>query len=176
MFKIGGNFLSLDSLTKLAGVKCVCVSDLLFADDAEIVASSAEDLQYMLDKFVEVTSAFGQEVSVKKTKVMVVHKRILRKEELVFDLPLDIKVNGQSLENVDVFTYVGGKENTHGNMDDEVKVRLSKMSAAFAALSERVFLNSNIHLVTKLRIFDTVVISNGLYGCATWNITDTQIR
>ena len=176
MFKIGGNFLSLDSLTKLAGVKCVCVSDLLFADDAEIVASSAEDLQYMLDKFVEVTSAFGQEVSVKKTKVMVVHKRLLRKEELVFDLPLDIKVNGQSLENVDVFTYVGGKENTHGNMDDEVKVRLSEMSAAFAALSERVFLNSNIHLVTKLRIFDTVVISNGLYGCATWNITDAQIR
>ena len=47
-------------------------------------------------------------------------------------------------ENVDVFTYAGGKENTHGNMDDEVKVRLSEMSAAFAALRERVFLNSNI--------------------------------
>jgi hypothetical protein len=43
-------------------------------------------------------------------------------------------------------------------------------------LSERVFLNPHIHLLTKLRIFDSVVISNGLYGCAIWNIKDKQIQ
>ena len=39
----------------------------------------------MLDFFVEVTEAFGQEVSVKKTKVMVIQKRVLNKEKLVLD-------------------------------------------------------------------------------------------
>ena len=80
------------------------------------------------------------------------------------------------LENVSVFTYVGGKENQYANMSDEVNTRLSRMSAAFALLSKRVFLNPNIHLVTKLKMFDAVVISNGLYGCATWNISNSQIE
>ncbi len=85
---------------------------------------------------------------------------------------MNITVQGQSLENVNVFTYVGGKENIKGDMDDEVTVRLSRMSAAFASLSDRVFLNPHIHLLTKIRIFDAVVISNGLYGCAIWNIKE----
>ena len=107
---------------------------------------------------------------------MVVHKRLRRGEQYVEDMPLNIIVQGQSLENVDDFTYVGGKENSRGNMDDEVKVRLSRMSAAFASLSDRVFMNSHLHLLTKLRMFDSVVISAGLYGCATWNIKDAQIQ
>ena len=55
-------------------------------------------------------------------------------------------------------------------------VRLSRMSAAFASLSDRFFLNPHIHLLTKIRIFDAVVISNGLYGCAIWNIKEKQMQ
>jgi len=50
------------------------------------------------------------------------------------------------------------------------------MSAAFASLSDKVFLNPNIHFLTELRIFDSVLISNGPCGCATWDIKDKQIQ
>jgi hypothetical protein len=109
-------------------------------------------------------------VFVKKTKVMTVHKRLLPGEQFIEDIPLSITSQGQVLENADVSTYVSVKENIRGDMTDEVTVRLSRMSAAFASLSDKVFLNPNIHLRTKLRNFDSVVISNGLYGSATWNI------
>jgi hypothetical protein len=82
----------------------VFITDLLFADDAEIVATSPEELQVMLDEFVNITKALGQEVSVKKTKVMVVQKRGEKKS----DWPVNhFFVDGMVLENVDVFTYVG---------------------------------------------------------------------
>lgn len=173
IFNLKGNFMSVDALRVAAGRQNKCISDLLFADDAEIVASSAEDLQFMLDVFVEVTAAFGQQVSVKKTKVMVVNKRVLSDEELALNAAMKFYVDNQELENVNVFTYVGGRENVFANIKDEVNIRLSRMSAAFALLNVRVFANSNIHLAVKLNIFDSVVIANGLYGCATWNIDKT---
>jgi hypothetical protein len=104
-------------LKRKTGIEHITISDLLFADDGKIVATSAEDLQEMLDIFVEITEAL-----------------------------------------------------------DMAKFRLSRMSFAFAKLRKRVFLNRNIHLVTKLRIFDTVVITNGLYGCAIWNINQKQLK
>jgi hypothetical protein len=176
MFNLKGDFMSLGSARELAGNSHMCITDLLFADDAEFVATSPEDLQFMMRAFDEITMAFGQQVSVKKTKVMIVHKRLLPGEQFIEDIPLSITSQGQVLENVDAFTYMGGKENISGDMADEVTVRLSRMSAAFASLSDRVFLNPNIHLFTKLRLFDSVVISNGLYACATWDIKDRQIQ
>ena len=176
MFNLNGDFLSLDALKRKTGIEHITISDLLFADDAKIVATSAEDLQEMLNIFVEVTEAFGQEVSIKKTKVMVQPKRVLVGEEVVVDIPINFIIKGQVLENVVVFTYVGGRENENGNMVDEVKWRMSRMSAAFAVLRKRVFSNKKIRLGTKLRIFDTVVITNGLYGCAIWNINQEQMQ
>jgi len=176
IFNLNGDFLSLDALKRKTGIEHITISDLLFADDAKIVSSSAEDLQVMLNIFVEVTEAFGQEVSIKKTKVMVQPKRVLAGEELLVDIPINFTIKGQVLENVVVFTYVGGRENENGNMVDEVKCRLSRMSAAFAVLRKRVFSNKNIRLVTKVRILDSVVITNGLYGCAIWNINQEQMQ
>ena len=130
----------------------------------------------MLDIFVEITEAFGQEVSIKKTKVMVQPKRVLAGEEVEVEIPITFTIRGEEVENVVVFTYVGGQENINGDLVDVMKIRLSRMSFAFAILRKRVFSNKNIRLVTKLRIFDTVVITNGLYGCAIWNINQKQLE
>jgi hypothetical protein len=42
--------------------------ELLFADDAVLMSDTVENLQSIVDAFVEVTEAFGQEVSIKKQK------------------------------------------------------------------------------------------------------------
>ena len=71
---------------------------------------------------------------------------MLSEEELASNASMKFYVDNQVLENVNVFTYVGGKENVFANIRDEVNIRLSRMSAAFALLNVRVFSNSNIHL------------------------------
>jgi hypothetical protein len=45
--------------------------------------------------------AFGQQISVKKTKVMTVHKRMLSGEQFIEDIPLNITSQGLVLENAD---------------------------------------------------------------------------
>jgi hypothetical protein len=105
----------------------------------------------MLDVFVEITEAFGQEVSIKKTKVMVHPKRALAGKEVDAEIQINFSIKGQVVENVVVFTYVRGQENVNGNLVDVVKCRLSKILFAFATLRK------NVRLVTNLRIFDTVV-------------------
>ena len=51
------------------------MSDIAFADDVELFARSVEELQAMLDIIEEVTSCFGQEVSISKSKVLCIDVR-----------------------------------------------------------------------------------------------------
>lgn len=103
-FRLDGSMFDVSRLKRLTKLKYVNIAELLFADDAELLAHSAEDLQRMIDVFVEVTDAFGQEVSIKKTEVMVVQG-----EPGVLAAP-DIKIKGVSLKVVETFKYVGGTE------------------------------------------------------------------
>ncbi len=41
------------------------IMELLFVDDAVLMSDTVENLQNIADAFVEVTEAFGQEVSIK---------------------------------------------------------------------------------------------------------------
>jgi hypothetical protein len=88
------------------------------------------------------------------------------------EIPINISVRGKLEENVvsisvrgklEENVVVGGKESVNGNLVDVVKCKLPGMSCAFAKSRKRVFSNDRIRLVTKLRIFDTVVITNRLY-------------
>jgi hypothetical protein len=60
-------------------------------------------------------------------------------------------------------------------MTTEVKIRRTKMVAAFSKLSVNLFANKKINLSTKLKGFVTFIINCGLYGCATWNIKQSEI-
>ena len=46
------------------------LTDIAFADDVEFFATSVEKMQTMLDIFGEVTSCFGQEISIDKSKIV----------------------------------------------------------------------------------------------------------
>ena len=48
------------------------ITDVEFADDCVLLAESEEDLQQMVNLFHIIATAFGQEISIKKTKIMVV--------------------------------------------------------------------------------------------------------
>ena len=49
--------------------------EILYADDCQIIGSTPEGLQRMLDLLVEALEAFGLEISIKKTKIMIVRRK-----------------------------------------------------------------------------------------------------
>jgi hypothetical protein len=146
--------------------------EILFADDCELFAESEEALQKMVDVFVKVSSAFAQEVSVKKTKVLVVQKCLQGSERIV---PA-ITINGALLENVEEFVYLGSKESNLGDMAAESAVREQRMRTAFSQWEGRVLMNPHLSRHLRLKFFNLIVVSNGIYGCATWNLTKKQIH
>ncbi|KAG7298484.1 hypothetical protein JYU34_018114 [Plutella xylostella] len=80
------------------------------------------------------------------------------------------KINGQSIEDVDTFTYLGSKITPNGGTDEDIGNRINKARGAFAMLSP-VWRSSAFRLQTKIRLFNACVKTVLLYGCETWKKT-----
>jgi hypothetical protein len=146
---------------------CIALMELLFADDAVLMADSLEELQQIVDAFVLVTDAYGQEVSIKKTEVMIVNGT---------SEGVEVCIKGKKLNVVNEFKYVGSTESSDATMDREIDIRIQRMAAAYRKLTKNIFASRYIKTRTKLQTYCTVVLANGLYGCATWNTTAEHMR
>jgi hypothetical protein len=85
--------------------------EILFADDCELFAESEEALNIMVNIFDKVARAFAQELSIPKTKVMVVERISGIQRDRTIPI---IQVRGEALEVVDQFTYLGSRESNEG--------------------------------------------------------------
>lgn len=181
--KESGTLFSTHDRNKHYRFDVISLCEILFADDAELVASSIESLQFMVSIFAGVAKAYGQQVSVSKTKVMVVYcKEYLESlddriglHNGAFLYP-NVYIDGHSLEVVQNFKYVGSTESDTANMDIEISIRKQRMSMAFSSLAGRVFENRSLALRTKLLLFNSIVVENGVYGCGAWNTTVSHIH
>ena len=84
------------------------VNAIRFADNQAMLASSAKGLQRIMDKLNSVADIYGMKINVKKTKSMRISK--------TGGKPFKITVNGQSLEQVRQFKYLGSMHNSGGCM------------------------------------------------------------
>nr|KAG5708729.1 hypothetical protein BaRGS_034946 [Batillaria attramentaria] len=102
----------------------------------------------------------GLKISSKKTK----HMRMNNRNNAA------ITVNGEALEEVEYFTYLGSKMTTDGDSEKEVRERILKASQAFASL-KTIWRTRKISTKTKLRLFKSNVLSTLLYGAESWKMT-----
>ncbi len=108
--KEGGNVFIVNELKRKKGVVEMSITELLFADDAVLMSDMVENLQKIVDAFVEVTEAFGQEVSIKKKEVMVINVQVHAN-------PFSIFIKGKKLNVVHEFKYVGSTETETAKLD-----------------------------------------------------------
>jgi hypothetical protein len=137
------------------------ICNLRFADDIDLMGGSNFELQELTDRLVESASAYGMEVSMEKSKVMVNSRN---------DIGTNITINGEVLEEVSAFKYLGATLSKGGTCTAEIRIRIATATSAMARLS-RVW-RSNISFPTKYRLFRSLVLSILLYGCETWTLTD----
>ena len=94
------------------------ISDLLYADDVVFVAESERELRELIDKFNRVCKRRGLKVNADKSKVMIMGG--------TEDDKCEIKLNGQVLEHVKEFCYLGSTVNDRGTDESDCNKRVMK--------------------------------------------------
>jgi len=112
-----------------AKTKRVLIPELLYADDAALVAHSEMHLRNLCERFAKACNDFSMTINLKKTVVM----------SLGTSIPPRILVNGSLLNVVDKFSYLESVVNSSNNLDDEINQRIGKASTNFGRLSCRVW-------------------------------------
>ena len=77
-------------------------------------------------------------------------------------------MEGGVIENVEEFPYLGFVIASSGTVDADVETRNTKASRAFGALRKSVFIDKNLRLETKHRVYDACVLAVLLYGSECW--------
>ena len=79
-----------------------------------------------------------------------------------------IALDGGSIEVVEEFPYLGSIIDSSGKMEVDVDRRIAQASKAFGALRKSVFLDKNLSLCTKRKVYNACVLSVSLYGADCW--------
>ena len=117
-----------------------------------------------MDSISDASARLGLMISRKKTKIMLSGDH---------QTTPDILVGQDKVDVVDDFTYLGSSINSQGSMDHEISCRMGKASAAFNQLN-KIWTSKKFSLQTKLRFYNSNVLSTLLYGCETWHLKSSQ--
>ena len=153
-----GGLFNLSRLRAKTKTKRVLIRELLYADDAALVAHSEVHLQNLCERFATACNDFSMTINLKKTVVM----------SLGTSSPPRILINGSPLNVADKFSYLGSVVNSSNNLDDEINQRIGKASTNFGRLSSRVWKNHHLAIKLKVKVYAACILSVLLYSNETW--------
>ncbi|KAK2140712.1 hypothetical protein NP493_5609g00000, partial [Ridgeia piscesae] len=108
------------------------VTNRVKQDDSALVDHSAEAMQKILNAFSDASKKFGLKTNIKNTEVLYQPNSTRTREE-------DIIVDGNKLNSVLKFTYLGSIISSNGCIDDEIQRRMASVSASFGRLRQRLW-------------------------------------
>ena len=103
-------------------------------------------------------------LNIKKTKIMDIDK--CKKEA-------KIAIDGEEIERVSNFEYLGARIEANGKSTPEIRRRLAM---ATTRLTKMISIWKGQCKKTKLRVLETVVFPTALYGCEAWTINNTDAK
>jgi exonuclease III len=159
-YRFDGGLFNLRRLKATTRTRTTTIYELQYADDAASTAHDPENLQHQTSSLQESYTRIGLRLNAKKT------------ETLQFDpdnaLPTQIQLGNDTIRNVSSFCHLGSILSDSCHLDEEIQHRISAASSAFGRLKQRVFLNRNLKIMTKISVYNAVCISTLLYGCEAW--------
>ena len=116
------------------------ITDLRFADEIDGLAEEGKELAKLVERLDKASTAYGMEISAKKTQLMTNNTSGINTE---------IKLNGQKLETVTNFKYLGSITTDEGSKP-EILSRIARTTAALTRLKP-VWNDRSISLSSKIR-------------------------
>ena len=136
------------------------ISDLDYADDIVVLGEDPSTLQPILDSVSQYASLLGLRINVRKTKFFTTAP----------GPHLPLMVDGESIESVNTFRYLGSVLLPTGQAKSEVPVRIQSARVAFSRLRSVLFCRREISLRTKMRVYKAAIRPVLTYGCETWPV------
>ena len=135
------------------------ITNLRFADNIDGLAGREEELADLVERLDKTSIAFGMQISAEKTKLMTNNTN---------GFSTDIRVNGEKLDCVNRFKYIGAIITYEGSKP-EIFARIAQATAALAKL-KTIWNDRNIALSSKMRLMRSLVMSIFLYACESWTL------
>ena len=133
--------------------------NLHFADEINGLAGEEEELAILVEHFNKASTAYNMDFSA-KTKLMTNNSSGINTE---------IKINGQKLETVTSFMYLGSVITDDGSKL-EILSRIVQTTAALTRL-KLVWNDRSISLSSKIQLVCSFVTAIFMYACESWSLT-----
>ena len=147
-----------------AGIKIAGrnINNLRYTDDTTLMAES-EELKCLLMKVKEESKKFGLKLNIQKTKIMA-------------SCPITSwQIDGETVEIVADFIFLGSKITADGDCSHEIKRRLLLRRKVMTNL-DSIWENGDITLSTKVHLVKVMVFPVVMYGCESWTVKKTECR
>ena len=133
-----------------------------YADDSTLMAESEEELKSLLMRVKEESEKVGLKLNIQKTKIMA-------------SSPITSwQTNGETMEIVTDFIFLGSKITADGDCSHEIKRCLFLGSKAMTNL-DSVLKSRDTNLLTKVcMVFKAMVFPVVMYGCESWTIKKAE--
>ena len=144
------------------------MNQLLFADDTVVVADSEKKLCQLVAEFGRVCKRRKLRVNVGKSKVM----RCTRNED---GARLNVSLDGEALEEVDNFKYLGSVIAANGGVEADVSHRVSEGCKMLGAVNG-VMKNRGLGMNVKRVLYERVIVPTVTYGSELWGMKERERR
>ena len=124
------------------------------------MAESEEELKNLLMRVKKESEKAGLKLNIKKTKIM------------AYGPITSWQIDGETIETVTDFIFLGSKITADGNCSSEIKRHLLLGRKAMTNL-ESVLKSRDIILLTKVSIVKAMVFPVVMYTCKSWTIKKT---
>ncbi|OMJ13681.1 RNA-directed DNA polymerase from mobile element jockey [Smittium culicis] len=141
------------------------IPELLFADDAVLLAESSADLQASLNTITEWSDTWEMAVNASKCGIMAISGK----------LNTNITLQGQKVNSTDHYTYLGYIMNSKWDVSGTINNNKNKVrKAVYAAYS---FLKqSDVLTALKIKLIDSAIMPIGFYGGETFGMSEARCK
>ena len=141
-----------------------CLTNLRFADDVMLFATSKEQLRKMMYEFKKATEKVGLRIHPDKTKILSNQSTInsnTKRHIEVGEMSIEILTRNESVK------YLGQRISFHQQETLEIKSRIRAAWATFHKYRQELT-SKNYMLKHRLRLFDATVSPTLCYAAGTW--------
>ena len=139
------------------------INNLRYADDTTLMAESEEELKSLLMTVKEESEKVGLKLNIQKTRIMA-------------SGPITSwQIDGETVETVSDFIFLGSKITVDGDCSHEIKRRLLLERKVMINL-DSILKSRDIILPTKVHLVKAMVFPLVMYGCESWTIKRAEHR
>ena len=146
-----------------AGIKIAWrnINTLRYADNTTLMAESEEELKSLLMKVKEESEKVGLKLNIQEMKIMVSGSISSR------------QIDGETMETVRDFIFLGSKITADGDCSHEIK-RCLLLGRKAMTDPHNILKSRDITLPTKVHLVKAMVFPVVMYGCKSWTIKKAE--